>query len=114
MHIEGYGFGRIKIDGSAYTKDVLLLPPRVLSPWWRREGHELVMADLGEVIAYAPETLVIGTGAHGLMKVLPETMEQLESADIKLEALPTEGACRRFAELFDQGRRVAGGFHLTC
>ena len=36
--IESYEFGRMAIDGKAYTKDLILLPDRILDGWWRQEG----------------------------------------------------------------------------
>jgi hypothetical protein len=114
MRIDDYRFGNITIDGRSYEKDVLLLPPRVLSPWWRKQGHRLDVADLDEVLAHAPEVLVVGSGAHGGMKVPGATVTRLESVGIGVEVAPTEQACRRFGELLADGRRVAGAFHLTC
>lgn len=114
MRIDNYAFGTITIEGTTYTKDVLLLPPRVHSPWWRKEGHRLEMADLDEVIAFAPEVLVIGTGAYGLMEVPDDTRAALGERRIEIEVLPTEQAGRRFGELIAARKKVAGAFHLTC
>ncbi len=114
MRIEDYRFGHLRIDGRDLRKDVLVLPPRVLSPWWRQAGHSLVPADLEEVFADAPEVLVVGTGAYGVMEVPEATRQALSAAGIEVEALRTEEACRRFNALVDQGRRVAAALHLTC
>ena len=46
MNIEDYRFGRVVIDGRAYTSDVIVFPDRVKDNWWRNEGHELCPADL--------------------------------------------------------------------
>ena len=42
MRIDRYAFGNIVIDGKAYTKDVIIFPDRVYSPWWRKDGHFLI------------------------------------------------------------------------
>ena len=114
MRIEDYGFGRITIDGETYGKDVLVLPPRVISPWWRREGHRLEIDDLGEVVAYAPRILVVGTGAYGVMRVPDQTLSRLEAAGIEVEVLPSGEAVRRFNEWFEAQGTVAAAIHLTC
>jgi len=114
MKIQAYTFGHIKIDGRSYTKDVVLLPPRILSPWWWQQGHLLQIADLDEVLTYAPVSLIIGTGAHGLMKVPDETRALVEAAGIAVEAMVTEHACHRITELISSGKKAAGAFHLTC
>ncbi|OQY18037.1 MAG: hypothetical protein B6I35_13630 [Anaerolineaceae bacterium 4572_32.2] len=44
--IESYRFGRIIIDGQTHSKDVIILPDRVIENWWRQEGHALHLDDL--------------------------------------------------------------------
>ncbi len=63
--IEGYRFGRVLIDGAEQTRDVIVLPERVLTGWRRADGHRLVLADLADVIEELPERLLVGTGAYG-------------------------------------------------
>src|SRR5918994_662614 len=36
--LEDYSFGRIVVDGEEQTRDLIVLPHRVLTNWWRREG----------------------------------------------------------------------------
>src|SRR5439155_5489531 len=36
--LERYSFGRILVDGQEHTRDVIVLPGRVVGDWWRREG----------------------------------------------------------------------------
>jgi hypothetical protein len=61
--IEEYRFGRIVIDGDVQTRDVILLPDRIVRNWWRADGHKLVMSDLDDVLEELPEHLLVGTGA---------------------------------------------------
>ena len=114
MEIGSYHFGRITIDKRDYDKDVVLVPPDVIAPWWRQQGHRLGVADLQSVFAYKPETLVIGTGAYGAMEVTEETKRELRDAAVQIEVLPTPAACDRFNALVAEGRRVAAALHLTC
>lgn len=110
--IENYDFGRLTVDGREETRDVIVLPGRVLRNWWRKDGHELVLDDLLEVLAELPERLVVGTGAYRRMKPDPRTIEKLEERGIEVEAMPTADAVRRYNEL-DPGR-AAAALHLTC
>jgi hypothetical protein len=55
--IDDYRFGRIVIDGHEERSDVILLPGRTVTHWWRRRGHELVLEDLDEVLDELPECL---------------------------------------------------------
>src|ERR1035437_2416394 len=53
------------VDGLEQTRDLIVLPDRVLTNWWRRDGHSLVLEDLAEVLDELPERLTVGIGARG-------------------------------------------------
>jgi hypothetical protein len=110
--IEGYGFGRVTVDGREETRDVIVLPQRIVRSWWRKDGHGLVLEDLDEVLAELPERLVVGTGAHGQMRPDPGTLETLRARGIEVEVLPTGEAVARYGEL--DPHRTAAALHLTC
>src|SRR5919201_3594377 len=110
--IEEYRFGRVVVDGDEQTRDVIVLPERVLTNWWRADGHRLVLADLADVIEELPERLLVGTGAYGQMRPEPEALEELRKRGIEVEALSTDEAVRRYGEL--DPRRTAAALHLTC
>jgi hypothetical protein len=110
--IDHYEFGRIVVDGRQETKDLIILPDRVVRNWWRLDGHELVLDDLAEVLEELPAHLVVGTGADGRMRPDPDTVQQLRERGITVETLPTSQAVRRFGEL--DPARAAAALHLTC
>ncbi len=112
--IEKYDFGHVVINGQTYTSDVIILPDRVFSSWWRQEGHQLAPADLDEVIAAQADVLVVGTGYSGLMRVLPETEAYLAEQNIQLVAEHTTDACQTYNRLLRAGRNVVAALHLTC
>jgi len=110
--MEGYRFGRVLVDGEEQTHDVIVLPDRIVTNWWRADGHKLVLADLDDVLEELPEHLLVGTGAYGRMRPEPETLDQLRERGIEVEALPTGEAVRRYGEL--DPCRTAAALHLTC
>jgi chemotaxis protein methyltransferase CheR len=110
--IGGYDFGRIVVDGVEQTRDVILLPGRVVPNWWRQNGHRLMLDDLEAVLDELPERLVVGTGAYGRLTPDPEALEQLRERGIEVEALPTGEAVRRYDAL--DPNRTAAALHLTC
>lgn len=111
--ITHYDFGTITIDGETYRSDVIILPDRVVAGWWRRDGHSLVLDDLGDVMADPPATLIVGTGAYGAMSVPSQTIAALEDLGIDVIAQPTREAVATYGRLSPAGR-VAAGLHLTC
>jgi hypothetical protein len=110
--IEGYGFGRVTVDGREETKDVIVLPDRVVRGWWRRDGHGFVLDDIEEVLDELPERLLIGTGAYGQMHPDAGTLATLRARGIKVEVLPTGEAVARYGEL--DSKQTAAALHLTC
>jgi hypothetical protein len=110
--LEGYRFGRILVDGAEETRDLIVLPGRVVRDWWRSDGHSLVLDDLEGVLDELPPHLVVGTGADGRMQPDPATLEQLRARRIDVEVLPTPEAVRRYDELDPD--LAAAALHLTC
>jgi hypothetical protein len=110
--IDEYSFGRIVVDGEEQTRDVILLPGRLVANWWRANGHSLVLADLADVLDELPGRLLVGTGAYGQMRPEPETLEQLRKRGVDVEALPTGEAVQRYGEL--DPAHTAAALHLTC
>jgi hypothetical protein len=113
MKITLYSFGKITINGGTYTSDVIIYPDRVDSSWWRKEGHNLQIADLAGVIKANPQVLVIGKGFFGMMKVPEETVHHLESKGIEVHAARTGKAVEIFNSL-QTVKKVIAALHLTC
>jgi hypothetical protein len=110
--IDGYGFGRVTIDGCEETRDVIVLPQRIVRGWWRQDGHGLVLEDLDEVLDELPERLLVGTGAYGQLRPDPGALETLRARGVDVEVLPTAEAVLRYAQL--DPRKTAAALHLTC
>ncbi len=110
--LEDYRFGRLLVDGREETRDLIVLPARVVREWWRRDGHALVIEDLADVLDELPERLVVGTGAAERMRPDPGAVEDLRRRGVEVEALPTPQAVRRYGEL--DPARTAAALHLTC
>jgi len=110
--LEGYRFGRLVVDGEEETRDVIVLPDRVVRNWWRIDGHSLVMEDLEDVADDLPERLIVGTGADQRMRPDPALIRDLEKRGVNVEVLPTDRAVERYREL--DPAKAAAALHLTC
>jgi len=111
--VDSYQFGLIVVNGKQYTSDVIIFPERVRDGWFRKSGHQLCLGDITEVITENPEVLVVGTGASGLVEVLPEVEQKAEAQGIKLIAETTDKACQTYNQLC-QSKKVVAALHLTC
>ena len=112
--IEGYQFGSMKIAGKKYNNDLKIIDGKVISDWWRKEGHSVDQTDADDILAARPEVLVVGNGSPGRMQVEQSLRSALADAKIKLIEEPTERAMKTFNRLYEEGKDVAGAFHLSC
>jgi hypothetical protein len=107
-----YSFGSLTVDGEQHSKDLIVLPHRVVPDWWRREGHSLAMEDFEEVIDELPDRLILGCGAHARLEPPPAVLDELRARGVEVETMPTVDAVRRYGELDPE--RTAAALHLTC
>jgi hypothetical protein len=110
--ISDYEFGHVVVDGEEHSRDVIVLPSRVVPDWWRQDGHSLMLDDLGDVLDELPERLIVGCGAHGRLRPNPSVLEALAERGIEVEAVPTDEAVRRYGQ--SDPARTAAALHLTC
>jgi hypothetical protein len=113
MHIESYVFGRIVINGTIYTSDIIIYPGRVDPTWRRKEGHRLGPGDLIEALKAEPDVLIIGTGYAGVMRVPQETVDSISAHGIAVRVERTSRAVEIYNELQATGQVIAS-LHLTC
>ena len=111
--IDSYHFGQIVINGRKYTSDVIIFPDSVQGDWYRKKSHELTLEDIAGMLDENPEILLVGTGAPGMMRVLPEVVQAAEAANIQLIVQPTGEACDIYNQL-SRVQRVVAALHLTC
>jgi hypothetical protein len=108
-----YSFGNINVDGKEYTHDVIV-SGRTVKEWWRNTSHEVSINDVAPVLDEKPQLVIFGTGASGVCRVFPETIEYLEKQGIKALVYHTPEAVKEFNRLSVAQGGVVGAFHLTC
>ena len=112
--IEKYSFGQILISGKKYNSDLIIFADHIYDNWWRKEGHNLCIDDVKEIINKKPDILIIGTGYLGLMKVPKELIENIKSSGItQVMVKKTGDACTEYNKLYKKNNIIAA-FHLTC
>jgi len=112
--IKNYSFGQILINGKKYNSDLIIFKDYIYDSWWRKEGHNLCIDDIKEIIDKKPDTLIIGTGYYGLMKVPEELIEHIKLSGIKQVIVKKTGdACNEYNKLCKK-KNIVAAFHLTC
>jgi hypothetical protein len=112
--IEDYHFGSMTIGGRSYQADIKIIDGRVVNDWWRQQAHVLGVLDVDDILAAAPEILIVGMGQPGMMRVAETLQVTLAARGIELAEEPTAKAVQSFNKLYLEGKRVAAAFHLTC
>ncbi|MFC1829133.1 Mth938-like domain-containing protein [Thermodesulfobacteriota bacterium] len=112
--IDDCAFGRIVIDGKAYTSDLIIYPDgHIEDNWWRISGHRLSSGDIQKLIESGPDVIVAGKGVSGQMKPEKELENLLDKQNIKFIAESNQKAMESYNKLVSKGK-VGACFHLTC
>jgi hypothetical protein len=111
------GFGSIEIEGTRYTHDIVIdagairkRSKRPSKPYRDQYGHTPLSAN--EDLPWGGEKLIIGTGAHGSLPVMPEVAEEAKRRGVDLVIEPTEEACQLIADVATP--KVYAVLHVTC
>jgi hypothetical protein len=117
MQVRLLRFGSIEVEGREYEHDIVIEGGRVRKrkkkpskPYRDEFGHTPLSAD--EELPWGGGRLIIGTGAHGTLPIMPEVLEEAGRRGVNLAAIPTEDACRLIASL--DRREVHAVLHVTC
>lgn len=113
MRITDYTFGRITIDGSTFSNDVIIHGREIISEWWRKKGHLIDTDDMKMISLEKGAHLIIGTGYYGMLKISPSLEEYCKKHTIILESIPTKSAVEIFNS-YDACENIIGAFHLSC
>ena len=112
--ITEFSFGKIVVKGETYCDDIKIVNGQVISGWWRKSGHRVDIHDVADILESRPDILVIGKGSPGLMKSTASLRDYLSAHNVELIEKRTAKAIEVFNKLFQEGRKVAAGFHITC
>jgi hypothetical protein len=117
MRAQLVAFGELEIEGQRYSHDVVIESGRIRkrdkkpSKAYRREyGHTPLSAD--EAIPWTGQRLIVGTGAHGALPIMPQVHEEAARRGVEVIALPTEEACAMLGDL--EAEKVNAILHVTC
>jgi hypothetical protein len=112
--ITDFSFGKIVVNGKTYSDDIKIIRGQVISDWWRKRGHRVDVEDVAAILESRPDIVVIGKGSPGLMKSSSSLRDYLNVNNVELIEKKTAKAIEVFNKLYQEGKRVAAGFHITC
>ena len=116
MRFTDFSFGSIRVDDVTYGHDLIIDGGKVrkrskaASKRFRGAyGHTPL--SVAEDIPWRCRRLVIGTGAHGALPVMPEVRQEAQRRNVDLVVLPTAKAIDM---LTDDATDTNAVLHLTC
>ncbi len=108
-------FNEVHSDlGEGVGKDIRIVG-EVVSEWKERKGHNLTAKMITGIFGQDVDVLIIGIGIDGMIEVPQETCQYIQDQGIsRLILCKTPKACKKFNELYREGRTVALLAHGTC
>lgn len=105
--IDAYGDGGFRVEGVRHEGSILIVNGEVMS-WDVTDASALTLDDLAPALGAdpAPEFILLGSGPK-MVRPPASVSETLRDKALGLEFMDTGAACRVYATLVDQGRRLA-------
>jgi uncharacterized protein len=104
--ITGYGQDWISINNLVYPQSLVVLPELLLLDWAVPDFASLTEQNFLCLLPHQPEVVLLGTGASHRF-VRPHLIQALTAANIPVECMTTDAACRTYNILMAEGRKVA-------
>ena len=102
--VTGFGPGWVRVGLHEYRSGIVQTPDTV-TPWAPSGVDALTEKDFEDLLAHAPEIVLLGTGGT-LRFPHPRLTHAIAEAGIGLEVMDTPAACRTFNILAGEGRKV--------
>jgi len=107
----GHGAGYVAINGTRYTRSLLVTPDRLVDDWPATDFASLSTEHFEQFLALKPDLVLLGTGAT-LRFPRPELARSLHAARIGLEVMDNAAVCRTYNILLAEGRNVVAAVLL--
>ena len=116
MAVTQYSFGKMVVDGTEYTSDIVISSGRIIKSWsFDTASHIIEPDDVVNRVTADISTIIIGTGYHSAASFSTPAMalfDEMREKGIEVFVLSTAAAVRRFNESAKSGLLVF--FHLNC
>ena len=111
VKIDAVAYGEMVIEGRTYYSDLVVWCEG--KPALLEKTHLIDLSLLEKIMKKKPETVVIGIGLEGTVKIDPKVRERLKKEKIGLFIDKTENAVEIFNAFVSQGKKVVGIMHVT-
>ncbi|MBK1642497.1 hypothetical protein CKO12_11530 [Chromatium okenii] len=103
--ITAYDAEGVVVGRQRYLAGLIVTPTQIVAPW-AAPAAALTITHLEQVLALAPQVILLGTGTQQIF-LAPQLQFAVLQRGIGLEVMNSAAACRTYNILAAEGRRVA-------
>lgn len=111
--IHGYCDESVTINGRELRASFILSPDALVEDWFPQAVRQLAREHVEQIILHQPEVVILGTGLRTQFPSA-DVMKPLLAAAIGYEVMDTRAACRCYAVMVSEGRRVVAAMLPPC
>lgn len=109
--ITGYSNEWISINHQRFEHSLIVMPETVILDWLVSDFDALSAEHFSIIATHNPEVVLLGTGQKHRF-IQPRLITALTKANISVECMTTDAACRTYNILMSEGRKVAAALIL--
>jgi uncharacterized protein len=109
--ITGYSQSWISVNHRRFEQSIIVMPSEVITDWKISKFDDLTSKSFENLLLIQPEVILLGTGSHHRF-IHPKIIASLTKANIPVECMTTDAACRTYNILMSEGRQVAAALIL--
>jgi uncharacterized protein len=110
--INGYRPGCVIVNAVAHSRSLIVTPERIIADWTPQRLEAVGAVELQAVLALEPEIVLLGTGSS-TRQASEALRAPFTARRIGFESMDTGAACRCYAVLASEGRRVAAALLIA-
>ena len=103
--VTGYDRSGVEINAQRHARSLLVMPETAPRDWPVAAFDQLSEANFAQILADAPDVVILGTGARQHF-VHPRLTAALTMRRIGVECMDNQAACRTYNILMGEGRKV--------
>lgn len=110
--ITGYTDTWVAVNYQRFEHSLIVMPEVLVTDWNAANFDALSAAHFEAIAAHNPEVVLLGTGQKHHF-IHPKLIATLTNANIAVECMTTDAACRTYNILMSEGRKVAAALILA-
>ncbi|AKQ33729.1 Mth938-like domain-containing protein [Candidatus Coxiella mudrowiae] len=111
-HIRAYDAESVTINKTLYTSSMIVSPYKLIPNWEPKSLEDLKPEHFQTLLSLNPEVVIFGTGKKFIFPPKEKLMPLLQKR-IGIESMDTGGACRTYAALMSEGRKIVAALIIN-